>query len=139
MDILPLLLVVFILALPFLALAYAIFLIRENSTYKYGSIYLRAIVIALLPILVIAAYFYAPLIMNRTEEALRNAEVGRYINAKTGDTMQLYGGTLEYRYHDKPADNFTIGYVLYDNYNNHPLAAFKRGVYNYFFFQQHTA
>jgi hypothetical protein len=97
-----------VIAIPFSCLAYAIFLVKENSVAKYASVYKRAAIFFGLFLLILFGYFYVPGLMARMDRAPEVAVEGRYLNPNVGDTMTIANGVVTVR-NGKIAKNNTTG------------------------------
>jgi hypothetical protein len=107
----PIFIAVVLLLLPFFYLAKAIFFFRENRTLKYRSINIRALIYALVAIVIIGFYFTIPAMLFKMETATKNAPVGAYAGIGRNDTIVLNGFQMKHRY-DNPMINYSSPYLL---------------------------
>ncbi len=66
---LPIIIAIILLLLPFFYLAKAIFFFRENRTLKYRSINIRALIYALVAVIIFGAYFSIPAMIVKMDAA----------------------------------------------------------------------
>lgn len=101
-----------LISLPFLFLAYTIFLLRENTKLQYGSVYKRAAIIFVLFAGVVAAYYYIPYMLRPASVPMPDGkEQGTFVN-NSGDTLILNSGTLTLLHND-PVANGKGTYRIY--------------------------
>lgn len=83
------------ISLPFLFLAHAIFLIRENRKLHYSSVYMRAAVSFGIFLLISFAYYILPSFFKPASVPMPNGkEAGLFVNRRTGDTFELKNNML---------------------------------------------
>lgn len=89
--------------LPFLLLAYAIFLLRENAPLKYAGIYRLAGVYALAFLGIAALYYFLPsAFADKTKHMAEGDEEGTYREAYSGDTLTLKATAFVWKKAGKP-------------------------------------
>lgn len=87
------------ISLPFLFLAHAIFLVRENRKYHYGSVYVKAAISFGIFLLISFAYYILPSFFKPASVDMPNGkEAGLFVNRKTGDTFELKYNSMSIRH-----------------------------------------
>lgn len=87
------------ISLPFLFLAYSIFLVRENRKHKYGSVYVKAAISFGIFLLVCLTYYLLPGFFKPASADLPNGkEQGLFVNRRTKDTIELKFNVMSIRH-----------------------------------------
>lgn len=87
------------ISLPFLFLAHAIFLVRENRKFHYSSVYVKAAISFGIFLLICFVYYILPGFFKPASIDMPNGkEAGLFVNRKTGDTFELKYNSMTIRH-----------------------------------------
>jgi hypothetical protein len=121
-----------LLLLPFFYLAKAIFFFRENRTLKYRSINIRALIYALVAVIIFGAYFSIPAMVIKMESATKSAPVGAYVGVNMKDTLVLDGFQLKHKFVDYSLNNYSSTYIISSSMSDKdPWKQVKNGIAHY--------
>jgi hypothetical protein len=115
-----------LLSLPFLLLAYALFMFSENKEYKYAAIYKKAALVGVIGLVLVAILGYTPYASYRIDRDWKTLMNGSYTDNRTGINVTInsispvdaYGlptfsdGSIMINKPNDPGKSFSAGYKL---------------------------
>ena len=132
-QVLPIIIAVILLLLPFFYLTKAIFFFRENRALKYRSINIRALIYALAAFIIIGVYISIPAMIVKMETAVKAAPVGAYAGINSKDTIVLNGYLMKHKYGEFPMNNYSSTYFISTAMNDKDIwGKVKNGFAHYF-------